>query len=243
MNFLLDLEFDGSGFFGWQIQPGRRTVQGEITRVLERLLGEPVKLNGAGRTDRGVHAHHMIASFHCKPRIPLNRLLTVIQDALPADIRLLKLQLVPDEFHARFSARSRTYRYVLSRRQSVFQRSCEWQRDSLPEVNDLNRYSGILKGEHDFRAFCKTASVPDNSTCHVHEADWHLEDERLVFTIRANRFLHQMVRSIVGTLIAVAEGSLTQDTLTDALMKGVRVTQIAPPNGLYLERVEYELFE
>lgn len=243
-NILLDLEFDGTGFCGWQQQRDQRTVQGVLLEHLQHLFGESVELTGAGRTDRGVHALHMPATFNCEGIIPEERLLSALRSHLPGDIHLLGQRAVPLDFNARFSACRRSYRYMLSLRRSVFTRNHAWFIGQEPEIGLLNKAAERLRGRHDFSAFCKSRSLPESAWCDVAAACWLRRGDWLFFQVTANRFLHHMVRGMVGLMLAVCRGEVDLMLLEQVLETGNRqlLPLQAPPHGLYLTGVEYPAF-
>jgi tRNA pseudouridine38-40 synthase len=243
-NILLDIEFDGARFYGWQQQADRRTVQGVLLEHLRYLYGESVVLTGAGRTDRGVHALHMPASFSCEQVIPESRLLPVLSAQIPGDIQLLGQRQVAPGFNARFSARSRSYRYLVSLRSSAFTRDHAWFLEREPEIDSLQHIAGLFKGVHDFTAFCKTRSLPESALCEVEASYWQREGDWLMYHVTANRFLHHMVRAMVGLMLAIERQEVRSEVLEEALKSGDRqlLPKQAPPQGLYLTGVEYPDF-
>ncbi len=243
-NILLDIEFDGTGFYGWQQQADQRTVQGVLLEHLRHLYGESVVLTGAGRTDRGVHALHMPASFTCEQVIPENRLLPVLSAQLPGDIHLLGQRPVAPDFSARFSALSRSYRYLVSLRSSAFTRDHAWFVDREPDIDQLQQLAVLFKGVHDFTAFCKTRSLPKSALCSVETSYWQQQDGWLLYHVTANRFLHHMVRTMVGVMLAACRQEVQPEVIEEALKTGDRqlLPKQAPPQGLYLTGVEYPDF-
>jgi tRNA pseudouridine38-40 synthase len=249
MNFRLLIQYDGTNFHGWQIQSELRTVQGELTRVLTLLEGREMDVHGSGRTDAGVHAEGQVASVHLIREIEPEKLRNAINGNLAADVRVLSVDIVPDDFHARYAAKSKTYRYRLvhGRVQSPF-----WTRYAHQESRplDLERMRSVAKmfiGEHDWTAFSAADSDSESRVRNVSQLEITSRyDERghcdlIEFTVSANGFLRYMVRSIVGTLLAVGRGEIDESTVQRAIAEGERslAGATAPPHGLTLVKVEY----
>jgi tRNA pseudouridine38-40 synthase len=241
----MDLEYDGTDFWGWQIQPGSRTVQGEMEAVLFRLLGSPVGVIGAGRTDRGCHAVGQVAHFdHDRPWPPAE-LARALAALLPADIRLRALSVAPPGFHARFSATERAYRYLIARRGSTFTRRYMWQLGERLDLDSLRAASACLLGEHDFRGFALAQNGRSGpARCRVERADWDQAAGGYRFTIVADRFLTRMVRLLVGALVEVGRGRLDPAAVAGQL-RGLGSSHgsrpaAAPAAGLCLAWVHYD---
>ena len=249
MNYRLLLQYDGSDFHGWQIQDGLRTVQGELTRVLSLLDDRDVTVHGSGRTDAGVHAEGQVANVQLTREMTTQKLRNAINGNLPCDARVLFIEVVPDEFHARYSAKSKTYCFRLVHGQVM---SPFWarhaHRESRPLDLQLMRHvAQVFVGEHDWTAFSaadsEAASRVRNLTQLEIKDGW---DSRghchlIEFTISANGFLRYMVRSLVGTLLAAGRHEIDEATVRLALDGGDRslVAATAPAHGLTLMRVEY----
>jgi tRNA pseudouridine38-40 synthase len=240
-NLRLLLEYDGTDFVGWQIQANGRSVQGEIAKALGRVLQEQVNLIGAGRTDAGVHARGQVANFRTSNGIAPAALLSALNGLLPPDIRVRTLEDVPEAFHARFDARGRRYRYFIGRLPRAIGRQYQWSLRRELDLPVLRRIAERIVGDHDFEAFCKAAAEVDHYRCIVVSAVWEEGDGLLVFDIRANRFLHGMVRALVGTMVDVGRGHTTEEEFV-AILAGrdrTRVGMAAPAHGLILEEVLY----
>lgn len=237
----LTLEYDGTDFSGWQIQKSGRTVQGELERVLSQMLKHPVRVVGAGRTDAGVHALGQVAHFRTEHPIPVEGLQRGLNALLPDDMIVREAAEAAPDFHARFSARSRAYRYVITRRRRAIGRQYAYLWEDPLDLQAMREAASRLVGEHDFRAFCHAGAEVNHFRCHVTHATWLEVGEELRFEIAANRFLHNMVRILVGTMLEIGRGKAGPDWVDELLRSGDRTSAgwTIPPHGLFLVRVEY----
>ncbi|HET7362695.1 MAG TPA: tRNA pseudouridine(38-40) synthase TruA [Burkholderiales bacterium] len=240
----IGLEYDGSCFLGWQTQPGGGTVQDVLQAALAAIAGEPVTVFGAGRTDRGVHARGQVAHFDTSAVRPDTAWVRGVNAFLPEAVAVLWARPVDAEFHARFSAVARTYRYRLDNRPvrpALAARRAGWYHAPL-DVEAMRAAARALLGEHDFSAFRAAECEAASPVRTVHSLDISREGERIELVIRANAFLHHMVRNIVGSLVYVGAGKQPPGWIADVLAARDR-SKAAPtfaPEGLYLERVEYD---
>lgn len=238
----LDLEYDGSGFHGWAVQPGLRTVQGELETALATVLREPVELTVAGRTDTGVHARGQVASFTTTVEPP-GDLARNLNGLGPDDIAVTAAALVADGFDARRDARSRTYRYrLLARRApSPFEQGRALWWPHRVDRAALDACATALAGNHDFTAFTPTQTDHVRFDRDVLAASWDQTDDVLAFEITADAFMRNMVRALVGTMLEVSSGRRTPESFAQLLDGAPRSAggDTAPPHGLYLESVDY----
>src|ERR1043166_800735 len=244
--FLVTLHYDGGRFAGWQRQAEGRTVQGEVERVLERLCGEPVRVHAAGRTDAGVHAIGMGTSCTVPDRWTKAALRRALNALLPEDCRAMAVREAPFGFHARTSATARRYRYVIGTDEaasSPFRCRFEWALCRPLDRAPLGAATRCLAGEHDFLGFSVRSSPRAHTRCRVRSAAWIERPDGcgFCFEIAADRFLHHMVRMLVGTMVDIGLGrrALTDMQRLLALDPGVRSSPPAPPQGLFFVAAEY----
>ena len=242
MRYFVWFGYDGAAYHGWQIQPNGNSVQEELQRGLSTLLREEISVTGAGRTDAGVHARVMVAHFDTEKTLDCRQLAYKLNRLLPQDIAVDRVEQVSDDLHARFSATSRTYHYYIHTRKDPFRRaySCELHYDlDFAKMNEAGR---ILTTYEDFGAFCKAHSDVKTTLCQVTKAEWiQTSDSSWYFEITANRFLRNMVRAVVGTLIDVGRGKLTLDDFKKVIEGKQRseAGESMPANALFLEEIVY----
>ena len=242
MRYFVWFSYDGTAYHGWQIQPNGNSVQEELQRALSTLLREDISVTGAGRTDAGVHARQMVAHFDFSKDIEPEQLAYKLNRILPCDIAVDRVELVSDDMHARFSATSRTYHYYIHRKKDPFNKAFSTELHYELDFDKMNEAGRILMSYDDFGAFCKSHSDVKTTLCHVTKAEWIQTGETSwYFEITANRFLRNMVRAVVGTLIDVGRGRLTLDEFRKVI-EGKRRTEAGesmPANALFLEKIVY----
>ncbi len=243
--FVAILEYDGTCYHGWQLQKALPTVQGEMEIALERILGKPTRVYGAGRTDAGVHAKGQVAHFVADWSHQPADLRKACNALLPPDIMVRRLDCAPDDFHARHSARLKTYVYQILNRsiRSPLDRLYSWHFPHALDIALMNRAARSLKGAHDFSAFGRPTDGTPSTVREIVHANWDLgqSDGMLYFTITGTGFLRYMVRSIVGTVVFVGSGKISPDLFAKILELCDRsqAGPTAPPHGLYLLNVHY----
>lgn len=242
----LELSYDGTAYSGWQVQPGQTTVQGELQRVLTRIEEAPVTVHGSGRTDAGVHALAQVAAFDFRNPIPPENLQRAMNRLLPKDIRVNTVSEAEPGFHPRHQALAKTYRYRIYRERVCppFERFFAWHRHSALDERAMERCAQLYVGCHDFRAFAATDEryTPEADMRRaIYSAGLHREGAILRFEVRGSGFLKHMVRNLVGALVEVSVGNLSEGDVAAMLASGRRTLGIrtAPPSGLFLVNVEY----
>ena len=239
-NIKIVFEYDGTDFVGWQRQAEGRTVQEEIEAVLQNVTEELISVVGAGRTDAGVHARGQVANFKTQSNIAASDLHRALNGLLPDDIVVHSAEEVDERFSARYSARERHYQYFISRAASAIRRRFCWQLFYPLNIELMNEAGSIIMKTKDFQSFCKANSGVDNYLCTIQQAEWiQPSASKMIFSIRANRFLHGMVRAIVGTIVDVGREYISlQDfeKIIDARDRQ-KAGMAAPPQGLFLEEV------
>ncbi len=241
-NFKLTIEYDGTGFFGWQTQAKGRTVQGELEEALSSIVsGEKITLTGSGRTDSGVHALNQVAHVKLDTRLHPEQLMKALNAMTGDDLLVKDCRRVSSEFHARFSAKKRTYQYRITTRYSPFTRFTRWWLKYPVKFEQLNLCARMIIGEHDFSSFCKANADVPHKRCHIFESHWVKEGDNYAYTIAANRFLQHMVRYLVGTMVEVARGRMSPDDF-EIFLRGKHEKLAvfrAPAKGLFLTDVYY----
>jgi tRNA pseudouridine38-40 synthase len=249
----MHLAYDGTHYFGWQIQPNAKTIQQTLEHALSTLLDQEISLTGAGRTDTGVHASYFIAHFDYDPSEPDTGRKSIVHPRedpflfklnrfLPPDIVVYKIWQVPADLHARFSATSRTYQYHISRVKPLYTRSyCHHVYGEL-DLGEIEKCCEIIRETVDFTSFSKLHTDVKTNDCRILDVGWKEEENGYVFEITADRFLRNMVRSLVGTLLNVGQGKLDQEGFRKIVKAKDRsqAGQSAPAKGLFLVHIAYE---
>ena len=241
-NVRMIVEYDGTRFKGWQVQPNARTVAGTLEKALSTIIGDPIRVVGAGRTDEGVHAEGQVANFLTRFSHPLDGLVRAVNDQLPEDVAVASAAEAGPQFHARHSATSRVYRYHVAKRRSPFLTRRAWLMTKPVKVPKLVEATQLVVGFHDFAAFTDKRLLGDASTkVDVTYAGWKEQPGQLVFRIAASHFLPRMVRRVVGCLVKVGTGELSLPEFVRWLEtgEGEAGPLTAPAMGLILEHVEY----
>lgn len=238
------ISYDGTGFSGYQIQPGKRTVQQEIEAVLKRMhKGEEVRIYASGRTDAGVHAQGQVIHFDTPLEIAQERWIAALNTQLPEDIAVHQAEAVSSEFHARYDVVSKEYRYrvMLGRGKHVFLRQYAYLYPYSLNIEAIEAAVQHLKGKHDFTSFCSAKTEIEDKVRTIYEIDVQQQGEEMTFRFVGNGFLYNMVRIMVGTLLDVGQGKLHGDEIPSILKKMDRRSagKTAPGHGLYLWQVNY----
>ena len=242
MRYFITLSYDGRRYHGWQVQPNGNTVQAEMEKALTTLLRKETTVVGAGRTDAGVHARRMTAHFDSGEGIDCEKLAFRLNSILPYDISVAKVEPVDESMHARFSAKQRTYRYYIHTRKDPFLRAYSCELHYALDFGLMNEAAAMLTRHKDFGAFCKSNSGAATTICSVVAAEWHrLSESSWCFEISANRFLRNMVRAVVGTLVEVGRHRMTTKEFEEVIAHGSRTEagESMPAHALFLEDVKY----
>ena len=248
-NLKITLSYDGAEFSGWQVQPDAATVQGTLASAIGRITGEKVLPHGSGRTDAGVHALAQVVTFVTESSVPTENFVKALNDILPASVRVLEVTEAPPEFHARHSARAKTYRYRIYRGAICppFLARYVWHYPYPLDELAMERAAARVVGEHDFTSFAAVDpergrdQEPALNVRRIFSSVWERTAEELVYTVRGSGFLHHMVRNLVGTFILVGRGTLQGEDVMRILEARRRSAAgaTAPASGLYLVNVEY----
>ena len=248
-NLKLILAYDGSEFAGWQVQPDAVSVQGTLASAIGRITGEKVLPQGSGRTDAGVHALAQVATFATESSVPAANFVKALNDILPASVRVLEVEEAAPDFHARKSARAKTYRYRIYRAAICppFLARYLWHYPFPLDEQAMVQAAGLVEGEHDFTSFAAVdpergrEGKPMSNLREIFSSSWERQGDEFVYTVRGSGFLHHMVRNLVGTFILVGKGTLRAEDVTRILQARNRSAAgaTAPASGLYLVNVEY----
>ncbi len=241
--YFIEMAWKGTNFHGWQVQPNAYTIQEEIEEKLSILLKENISVIGAGRTDTGVHASYFVAHFDSsKPLKDTDKLLFKLNNFIHSDIVILSITPVKQNSHARFDATSRTYQYHIIQNKNPFYREYAWLHHSELDIQKMNEGASLLQNHEDFTSFSRLHTDTKTNLCHIKYALWQQEKEKLTFTITADRFLRNMVRAIVGTLVDIGQRKIAPEEIETILAKRDRSAAgaSAPAKGLFLTDIQYE---
>jgi tRNA pseudouridine38-40 synthase len=237
-NLKLTIEFDGTRYAGWQYQPHRQTVQGELESAAGKVLQQKVTVYGCGRTDAGVSARAYVANVHVDSPLKAERLKLALNHFLPEDVLVLSIEQAEPSFHARHSALGKTYIYHIVRRKSPLRRRHAWEFWFKLDIEKMRKAARIFEGARDFRAFCQTKDR--DGICRVRRVGVAASGDEVTVSVEGDRFLYKMVRRIVGALVACGSGRLTQKDIRAALAgRPFQPFQTAPACGLLLDSVDY----
>ena len=243
----LIVSYDGTNYVGWQLQDNGVSVQQRLNEAALAITGEQIQLHGSGRTDSGVHARAQVAHFDTNARMPADKFAIALNMRLPRDIRVLYSEEAPEDFHARFSAKNKTYRYTVQTglHADVFTRTTALHVHTNVDVSRMQRAAQDALGEHDFQAFMSVGSKLTSTVRTITKSEWIQHGAYLTYEVGANGFLYNMVRILVGTMLEIGGGKLPEDTIARAVTSGLRddAGPTAPPHGLCLQRVQYEDFD
>ena len=240
-NYKIVIHYDGTQCAGWQIQENAVTVQQVITNSIEQILQEKINLVGAGRTDTGVHALGQVANFKVNKEIDLYKFKYSLNSVLPKDIAVPNMEIIEDDFHSRFSAKKRSYIYLISNQKSPFFERYSYTLFLELDQNKLNELSSAIIGKHDFTSFSKINPDVQSKMCEIYEARWRSQKNFFIFYIEANRFLYGMVRAIVGSILKAYTDKQKTDYLKNIFLQKDRnaAADAVPAKGLFLYKVKY----
>ena len=241
MRYFIKLAYKGTNYFGWQYQPDAISVQETLNKALSTLLKTNIDILGVGRTDSGVHAKEMFAHFDYETEIDTQKIVYKLNSFLPKDIAIFDLIKVHDDAHARFDATKRTYEYHIHTKKNAFESDDSWYYSLPLDVEKMNEACKILFEYTDFECFSKTHTDVNTFNCKIFEANWKQNEDKLVFTITADRFLRNMVRAIVGTMINIGSGKVSLNDFRKIIESKNRSKAgfSVPAHGLYLTKIEY----
>lgn len=241
MNVKLILSFDGTDFYGWQVQPDKRTVAGELIRVLKNFIDGDFKVIGCGRTDAGVHALNYVANIRIfgRLRIKLEEFTYKLNQLLPSDIYVKKAEIVEKDFHARYSARSKIYRYVFLKGYDPFMRNRAYFIDCDLPVEEIEKVLKVFIGKHNFGGF--SADERENKICTIYDISLSRIDKFFYLEVEGDRFLRKMMRFLAGVVLMLSYGKITEREIKESLQTGEKIKNLSPlpPYALYLLYVRY----
>lgn len=239
--YFMEISYNGTQFHGWQIQPNANTVQETIEEALATLLQKKIEITGCGRTDTGVHAQYFVLHFDYEKQLDITTLIFKLNCFLPKSIAVKNIFLVQPKIHARFSALWRTYQYVITRKKDPFLENQSYQYTQPLDIDTMNRACHILLKHDDFTSFSKLHTDSKTNICKIKEAQWTRGETAYIFTITANRFLRNMVRAIVGTMLLIGKEKCTIEEFEKIILSKNRCNagSSAPPQGLFLTHIAY----
>ena len=242
MNIKFTIEYDGTNYHGWQIQKNIPTIQGELKKAFEKILpNEKINIIGSGRTDQGVHAYGQVASLKISQNINLEVLFKSVNGIINNNIYINHFEEMDDKFNARYSAKKRIYKYYINRKYSPFKEKTGWFINQRVKFSLLQKSANAIIGTHNFSSLSKSNIETDNKECIIYESFWEEDKNELIYTIIANRFLHHMVRFIVGSSIEVAKSKIDYSDFVDLIHnKSIISPLCAPSKGLFLCEVIYD---
>ena len=242
-NIKLTIEYDGKDFNGWQKQPKKLNIQGEIELAIKLITGETVDLTASGRTDAGVHALGQVANFKTESTIPIDKFAYAINSKLKQSIRVLKAEEVSERFHSRYNCKQKTYRYIINNTQqgTAIYRKQEYHISNKLDVKKMKEAAKYFVGEHDFKAFKASGTSSKSSVRKIYDVNIYEKENRIVMEFTGNGFLYNMVRILSGTLVEVGMGKIDPEQIPEIINSKDRTKagKTLPPYGLYLVKVEY----
>mgnify|MGYP003291772270 CR=1 FL=1 len=243
-NIKLVIEYDGKDFNGWQKQPSKLNIQGEIERAIQDITSEEVELIASGRTDAGVHALGQVANFKTNSNIPVEKFPIALNTKLKRSVRILEAEEVGESFHSRYNCKRKTYRYVINNSENgtAIYRNLEYNFSQKLNVEKMQEAANYFIGEHDFKGFKASGTSSKTSVRTIYKAEVRKEDEKVVIELTGNGFLYNMVRIISGTLVEVGIGKIPVQEIPEIIKSGERerAGKTLPPQGLYLVKVDYD---
>ena len=243
-NIKLTIEYDGKDFNGWQKQPTKLNIQGEIERAIEQITGEKVDLIASGRTDAGVHSLGQIANFKTESKLPIEKFPVALNSKLKKSIRIQNAEEVEENFHSRYSCKQKTYRYIInnSKEGSAIYRNLEYHMPIKLVIKSMEKAIKYFEGEHDFKGFKASGTSSKNSVRKIYKAEIKKDGDRILIELTGSGFLYNMVRIIAGTIVEVGLGKIKPEDIPNIIESKDRTKagKTLPPYALYLVKVEYK---
>ena len=243
-NIKLTIEYDGKDFNGWQKQPNKLNIQGEIERAIEQITGEKVDLIASGRTDAGVHSLGQVANFKTNSSIPIEKIPIALNTKLKRSIRIIEAEEVEERFHSRYNCKRKTYRYIINNSENgtAIYRNLQYNFSEKLDENKMNEAIQYFVGEHDFKGFKASGTSSKNSVRTIYSGKVERKGDLVIIEVTGNGFLYNMVRIIAGTLLEVGLGKIKSEEIEDIIKSRdrQRAGKTLPPQGLYLVNVEYD---